>query len=244
LDDVISSMLRGPTEADLHGAARRVEALRAARPGVPTEALVRDLVAGTAHQSALVGATTAGAALLPGLGTVAALTLGTAADVGATLRLQTRMVLDIALLRGARLTPAEARRVVLLVAGASGAGSATLSRVGRTLSARVGERFAARWLLRALPLIGMLSASGTNALATRVIGQRADAYFALGPAAVGDWGASVRALVGFDERPLLRRFGRLIVRRPRAAPRSGEGVGPESGSDGSAPQTATISTAL
>jgi hypothetical protein len=239
---VISSVLRGPTEADLQAAARRVEALRAARPGVPTETLVRDLVAATARQTALVGASTAGAALVPGLGTVAALTLGTAADVGATLRLQTRMVLDIALLRGARPTPAEARRAVLLAAGASRAGSAAVERVGRTLSARVGERFAARWLLRALPLIGMVSASGTNALATRVIGQRADAYFALGPAAVGDWSASVRALVGFDERPLLRRFGRLLVRRPRAAPDGGPAAEPEDGDD-PAPRTAPVSAA-
>jgi len=214
-------MLRGPTEADLDGAARRVAALRAARPGIPTEALVRDLVATTARRSAWVGATTAGAALLPGLGTVAALTLGTAADVGATLRLQARMVLDIALLRGVRLAPEEARRVVLLVAGASGASSATLDRVGRTLSVRLGERFAARWLLRALPLIGMLTASGTNALATRVIGRRADAYFALGPGAVGDWAASVRALVGVDERPWRRRLGRLLVRRRAPGPDGG-----------------------
>lgn len=217
LDDVVAGMLRGPTEADVQGAVRRVEALRSARPSASADELVRDVIASTARRSAVVGAATAGTALVPGLGTIAAMTIGTAADVGATLRLQSQMVLDIAVLRGVALSPQEARNVVLLVAGVSSASTAALNRLGRTASLRLGERVAARWLVRAVPLLGMVSSSGTNALATRVIGRRADAYFSLGPAAMGDWNESVRAVVGVDERPLRRRLGAVGARLRRGA---------------------------
>jgi hypothetical protein len=205
-NDVLNGVLRGPSEADLEAAARRVAALREAGPARTTDELVHELIRTTARRSAVIGATTAGAALLPGIGTVAALTIGTATDVGATMRLQTQMVLDIAALRGARLSAAEAGRVVLLVAGVSSASTATLNQLGRAASRRVGERFAARWLWRAVPLLGMASSSGTNALATHVIGRRADAYFSLGPEAMGDWRESVRAVTGIDERPWWRRI--------------------------------------
>ena len=219
-------MLRGPTEADVQGAVRRVAALRSTRPEASADELVPDVIATTARRSAMVGAATAGSALIPGLGTIAAMTLGTAADVGATLRLQAQMVLDIAVLRGVVLSPQEARNVVLLVAGVSSASTAALNRVGRAASLRLGERFAARWLVRAVPLLGMISSSGTNAIVTRVIGWRADAYFSLGPQAMGDWNESVRAVLGVDERPLRRRLGGLRGRRSplaRAASADGEG---------------------
>jgi hypothetical protein len=221
LDDVLAGMLRGPTEADVQAAVARVGALRAAQPGLSTDELVRRVIARTARRSAAVGAATAGTALVPGLGTLAALTIGTATDVGATLRLQTQMVLDIAVLRGATLSTQEARNVVLLVAGVSSASTTLLNRAGRVAARRVGERFTARWILRAVPVVGMVSSSGTNALATRVIGRRADAYFSLGAEAMGDWAESVRAVVGIDERPLWRRLAggrRRGVAPPLALP--------------------------
>jgi hypothetical protein len=227
LHDIVKGMLRGPTEADVAGAQRRVAALRHARPGLSSADLVQGVIASTARRSAMVGAATAGSALVPGVGTLAAMTLGTATDVGATLRLQTQMVLDIAVLRGAELSTQEARNVVLLVAGVSSASTAALNRAGRVASLRLGERFTARWLLRAVPLLGMVSSSATNALATRVIGRRADAYFSLGPAAMGDWQESVRAVIGVDERPLRRRLDALRGRRSRRVPAT-----PADGGDG------------
>jgi hypothetical protein len=216
LNDVVAGMLRGPTEADVQAATARVATLRTSRPGRSTDDLVRSVILNTARRSAAVGAATAGTALVPGLGTIAAMTIGTATDIGATLRLQTQMVLDIAVLRGAELSTQEARNVVLLVAGVSSASTAALNRAGRVAATRLGERFTARWILRAVPVVGMISSSGTNALATRVIGRRADAYFSLGPEAMGDWGESVRAVIGIDERPLWRRLASRMSRRKKA----------------------------
>lgn len=220
LEEIAATMLRGPTEADVAAAAARVAERRAAHPGRSTDALVADLIASTARRTAAVGAATAGAALVPGMGTLAALTLGTAADVGQTLRLQTQMVLDLAALRGAELTPTEARNAVLVVAGVSSASTIALNRAGRYAALRVGERITARWLLKAVPFVGMLSSSGTNALTTHVIGRRADVYFSHGPEAVQEWGASVRAVLARRPRLPWFRAARLPVSASRrlAAP--------------------------
>jgi hypothetical protein len=184
-----------------------VTALRAAHPDRSTDLLVRESIARTARQTAAVGAATSGAALVPGLGTLATLTLGTAADVGATLRLQAQMVLDIAVLRGADLAGDQARRAILVAAGVSGASTLVRNRAGRMAALRIGERFSARWLLKMVPVVGMLSSSGTNALATYVIGSRADTYFLLGPDAVKDWRTTVRAVTGLWRRvPAERRL--------------------------------------
>ncbi len=200
LEDVATTMMRGPSEADLRAASERVAARRSERPERTTDELVDDVIASTMRRTAAIGAATAGTALVPGMGTVAAMTLGAATDVGATLRLQTQMVLDLAVLRGAELTPAQARNALLVVVGVSSAGRVALDRAGRKAALTVGERFTARWLLRAVPVVGMLTSSGANALATRVIGNRADAYFRAGPDAVRDWRASVRAVLGRRQR--------------------------------------------
>ncbi len=202
LNDAVEALLRGPSQADVDAATTRVRTLREAAAGRSTDALVRDVIARTARSTAIVGAASAGSALVPGIGTLTALTLGTATDVGATLRLQARMVLDIAVLRDADLSGDRARYATLLVAGVSSTSTMALNRLGRLAARRLGERITSRWLLRAVPVVGMLSSSGTNALATHVIGRRADAYFSLGPEALQDWRASVRAVIG---------------RRPRAA---------------------------
>jgi uncharacterized protein (DUF697 family) len=214
LEEVAATMMRGPSEADVLAAAQRVAERRSARPDRTTDQLVDDVIASTMRRTAAIGAATAGTALVPGMGTVAALTLGAATDVGATLRLQTQMVLDLAALRGAELTPAQARNALLVVIGVSSAGRVALDRAGRKAALTLGERFTARWLLRAVPVVGMLSSSGANALATRVIGNRADAYFRAGPEAVVDWRASVRAVLGRRQRTRLPKPARLPAPDP------------------------------
>jgi hypothetical protein len=53
-----------------------------------------------------------------------------------------------------------------------------------------------------LPVVGVIASAGTNALSTYIIGQRADAYFRLGPEAVPTWSDSLRAITGVDERKI------------------------------------------
>jgi hypothetical protein len=69
---------------------------------------------------------------------------------------------------------------------------------------KAAERAVAKTALKALPIVGVIASAGTNVLSSYIIGQRADAYFRLGPEAVGTWSDSLRAITGVDERRITR----------------------------------------
>jgi hypothetical protein len=193
IDKAISS-------ADEKAAGDRVAAWRTAHPGALVEVLVEALIKAKAQQTAAVGAATASTDVVPGLGTLAALALGTAADIGVTFRLQSELVLEIAAAYGHPLAENEKRDAVLVVTGISVGANRLLSKAGRDLAERAAERFAGRSVLKAVPFLGIAASAGANALTTYVIGRRAAAYFERGPEAMGDWADNLRALTGVDER--------------------------------------------
>lgn len=204
----------------------RVQELRDAQPEWTADQLVERLIKRKCQQTAVIGAASAGSGLIPGIGTVVALTVGTVADVGATLRLQTELVMEIAAVHGHRLSPAEKRRVVMLVGGLSAGGSRALAQGGARLSLGLTQRFAQRWLARLVPLAGVGASAGVNAVSTYLIGRRAHAYFIRGPQALGSWTDSLRTLAGVDERRLGRWLGdagKSVGQRARLAlPRFGK----------------------
>ena len=139
-------------------------------------------------QTGTVGAATSAAALIPGFGSLASFTLGVVTDVGVTLRLQSELVLEIA-----------AAHEHTLYAGRSAQraddrhrrqhGHRTAGQPGQPQDGgeSVAERFAGRAFVKAIPFVGIAISAGANILMTYVIGKRANAYFRLGPDAVGDW---------------------------------------------------------
>jgi uncharacterized protein (DUF697 family) len=188
--------------ADAAGAARSVTALRRRHPDWDDERLVAHLIERKARQTAMIGAATTGGALIPGLGTLVALTVGVAADIGATVKLHAELVLEIATVHGQELTPDERRRIVGIVMGISAAESQLIASGIRRFGVRAAEEYGTRWLARAVPVLGVVTSAGANALSTYVIGRRAHAYFALGPEAMDDVQSSFRAITGLDERKL------------------------------------------
>jgi hypothetical protein len=188
--------------ADAVGAARNVDALRRRHPSWDDERLVKHLIERKARQTATIGAATTGGALIPGLGTIVAITVGMAADIGATVKLHAELVLEIAAVHGHLLTPDERRRIVGIVMGISAAESQLVAMGIRRFSVRVAEEYGTRWLARAVPVVGVVTSAGANALSTYVIGRRASAYFSLGPEAMDDVPSSFRAVTGLDERKL------------------------------------------
>jgi hypothetical protein len=113
-------------------------------------------------------------------------------------------VLEIAALYNYPLTEEEKQRIVMIITGLS-AGTTTLARkAGQAAAIKVGEKFAFKSVMKVLPVIGVVASAGTNVLSTYIIGQRADAYFRLGPEAVGTWTDSLRAISGVDERNVAR----------------------------------------
>jgi len=209
VDKLLERLGQAIDETDEQKAAARVASLRADFPADSMERLADRLIWSKCRETAVIGATTSAAAIIPGIGTVTSLTLGVAADLGITFKLQAELVLEIAALYGRTLTPAEKRRIVTLVTGLS-AGTTTLAhRMGKRVSRRLTARIGSKYITGAMPLVGMTASASTNAIMTYVIGQRAKAYFSLGPEAMADWRLSAQAITGLN-RDLLASGGQAV----------------------------------
>lgn len=201
MDALFGRLLKIVNDVDLAQAEERVNAVRQ-KTAASTEILIQTLIRDKCRQTAAVGAATSGAGLIPGVGTVAALVFGTAADLGATFRLQAELVLEIACVHRYPLNEQEKQRLVLLITGLS-AGTATLARkAGQHAGLLLGEKLAGKSIFKALPVVGVIASAGTNVLATYIIGARADAYFRLGADELQSWPESLRAITGVDERKI------------------------------------------
>lgn len=199
---VVTKLLKTLSDADADAAALRVAKLQQEHSEAGPDELCELIIKKKAQQTAAIGAASSGAALVPVVGTLSALTVGVAADITATFKLQAEMVLEIAAAYDFPLDELDEQKVIFLVTGVSTGGNILLNRVGKDLSLKLSERYAQKWLATALPFIGVVASSSTNGLSTYVIGQRAQTYFKHGPEAVDDWKSSLRTLAGVDERKL------------------------------------------
>lgn len=197
-DKLMNRLTQAIDDTDEQEAAARVANLRAKYPDDTLDQLTNRLILAKARETAVVGATTSAAMIIPGIGTIAGLTLGIAADFGITFKLQAELVIEIATLYGHPMTPDEKRRVVMLVTGLS-AGTTTLAhRAGKGISKRLTARLGSKYVVRALPVVGMAASATTNAVMTYAIGKRSQAYFSLGSEAMKDWRMSAGALTGLN----------------------------------------------
>lgn len=192
------------SQVDPAKAAARVNELREQHPGASPDELADRLIKAKCQKTGAVGALTSGSALVPGLGTLAATTIGVAADLGTTITLQSELVYELAEVYRVPAEHLNTRQVVMLITGLSLGAEKALAVTGAKLGGELAERFAHRWLAKALPVVGVAASAGVNAITTYVVGQRARAYFSRGPDAVGDWADSLRALTGVDERRIAR----------------------------------------
>jgi hypothetical protein len=188
------------SEADMAAASDRVSQLLAANPQASTEELVGLLIRHKCWQTGVIGAVTSGLAIIPGLGTVAALTFGVAADIGMTFKLQAELVLEIAAAHGHDLTLEEKRRIILTVTGISAGVNQALQAVGKRIAIKATQLLAEKAVVKAIPVLGVAASAGVNAVTTYWIGRRAHAYFSLGSEGMGDFSESARAISGVDER--------------------------------------------
>ncbi len=203
MDGITEYITNAISDADEAAAAERVARLRENRPEAGAEELVQILIRNKCLQTGAVGAVTSGASLVPGLGTMMALTFGVAADIGMTFKMQAELVLEVAAAYEYLLSPEEKRRVILLVTGISAGANHLLEKAGEQIAKKTSERLARKSVTRAIPVIGVAASGGSNMLTTYIIGQRADAYFSRGPEAVGDWAEDLRTVGGIDERKLI-----------------------------------------
>lgn len=202
MDSLFDKLVEYINKADEAAAAKRVAELREQKPQATKDELVEELIRRKIFKTGVVGAVTSGAALVPGLGTFASLTFGVAADIGMTFKLQAELVLEIAAAHNHMLTEDEKEKVILLVTGISAGANQLLTRAGTKISQEATERLVQKSVAKAIPVLGVAVSGGVNALSTYIIGQRADAYFSLGEEEMDDWGTSIRAISGVDERKI------------------------------------------
>lgn len=162
---------------DANAVRDTVAKARRAHPDDSDRELARRLIRDKAVATGIMGGTTSLVGLVPGLGTLAAVSLGVTADLITTFRLETELVMEIAELLGRKLTPSERRTAVLAITGLGMGLNAVGRRVGTKLTIEVGERYAGKTIMKAIPVAGIFASAGVNVLATRVVGDRALAYF-------------------------------------------------------------------
>ncbi|HFQ94421.1 MAG TPA: hypothetical protein ENK32_10455 [Anaerolineae bacterium] len=217
---IMDRLAQAIDETDEQAAAAKVAEVQAALPDATPEEWVNRLILDKVKQTAVIGAATSGTMLIPGIGTLTALTAGMAADFSLTFKAQAELALEIATVYGRKLTPEEKRRIVLLVTGLSAGTTAVAQKAGGRISRKITARIGSKYAAKALPVVGIAASAAANSAMTWTIGKRAQAYFSGAPAAIPDWSAGWRAVsqtaqnaAGKLPRPHLKR-----LRRPRRAP--------------------------
>jgi len=219
---IMDRLAQAIDETDEQAAAAKVAEVQAAMPEATVDEWVNRLIGDKVKQTAVIGATTSSAMLIPGIGTLTALTVGMAADFSMTFKAQAELVLEIATVYGRELTPEEKRRVVLLVTGLSAGTTAVAQKAGGRISRKITARITSKYVTKALPVVGIAASAATNSVMTWTIGKRAQAYFSGEPAAIPTWGEGWRAVSQTAQnagrrlpRPRLKRPGKPQLRKPR-----------------------------
>ncbi len=222
---VLRYITRSINKANMEAASGRVARIRAARPEVDQNGLVWLLIKNKCWQAGGVGAVTSSTSLVPGLGTLVALTFGVATDIGLTFKLQAELVLEVAAAYGHDLSDEEKQRIVMVVTGASAGANQALQVAGRQVAKAATSKLAQKSVVKAIPVIGVAASAGTNVVTTYLIGQRAKAYFSLGPNEMVDMGKSVQAITGVDQERLANLLTQTTERTWELVSSTGQAVG-------------------
>lgn len=209
-----------PTNNDNRGAmdtadiasAQRVLALHQQYPDKTADDLVEMVIRNNCMQVASQSAANAGLAVLPALSIISALAVGALTNqMNATHQRQAELVRDIATLYGYRFRPDE-KPYYLAVAlglplsnnpnqrpsGNQNMAEELLAKGGQQLVQQATQRLARSTVGRALPVVNIAKAAGSNVLMTYTAGQRAKSYIKSGPASVGTMEQSIGATLKLD----------------------------------------------
>ena len=206
-----NEILPAAQDASDVASTQRVLELRKNNPGKSTDALVEILVRNRCLQVAGVGAATAGAAAIPGVGAVASVAVGSMVDLDSTHKVQSELVLDIATIYAYQFAPGEKQRFVYIALGLDAGGSKSavnsateqlIVKGGQQLARKATQRIASKSVGRVIPVVGVATSAGSNILTTYAASQRAKAYIQTGPDSVGDIETSIRSSLGMAEMKL------------------------------------------
>lgn len=191
---------------------QRVLTLHRQYPNKTADELVELVIRNSCMQVASQSAANAGLAVLPALSIIGALAVGALANqINATHQRQAALVLDIATLYGYRFHPNEKPYYLAVALGLplgnqqnqrpssnQNAAEDLLARGGQQLAQQATQRLARSTVGRALPVVNVAKAAGSNVLLTYTAGQRAKTYIKSGPASVGTLEQSLGATMKLD----------------------------------------------
>lgn len=194
------------THGEVEAANKRVIEIMNQYKGVLSEQEIVDhIIKAKCIQAALVGLIIGGCATIPGLGSIAAIIIGAAADGALTTKLQVDMMLEIGCALGhyEKLKDKKYRKERLLLSaglikhGVDADGkdifidTATndpfTTEAGHRVSEKAIEEFGKRSFLYFIPVVGAVSASATDLSWTYVIGRRAETVFRTGEKDLPPW---------------------------------------------------------
>lgn len=187
--------------------AKKISEMRILNPDATDDDLINMLIKAKAAKTAKVGAISSATSAIPIFGTVISMSVGMFVDLGSTLVAQTELVLEIAEVLGVQQTEREKRETVLWIMGIGGPGQHFTVKISKGLLAKLGERFAKRWVGKVVPVAGILASSGLNYVSTYIIGKRAKAYFTKGPEAMGSLEESLESLSEAEKQSMAEKVG-------------------------------------
>ncbi|HEY84609.1 MAG TPA: hypothetical protein G4N96_05815 [Chloroflexi bacterium] len=203
MDDAMDFITNSISDADEVAAAKRVAKLKKKLPNISNEDLADRLIKKKCLTTGAIGAFTSGVAVIPGVGQVAALTFGSAIDIGMTFKMQAELALEIAAAYEHQFDDAEKRNTVLLVTGVGMGAHRVAVKGGEKIAQKAAEKLATQAAAKAVPFVGIGVSAGANVLTTYVVGQRGKAYFSRGPEEMEDVGDNIRAITGVDEEKIV-----------------------------------------
>lgn len=200
-----------PEDLAAYASDQRVLILRKNNPGKSADELADLLIRNRCLQVAGVGAATAGATAIPGVGAVASVAIGSMVDLDSTQKVQAELVLDIATIYDYQFAKGEKPRFMAIALGLNTSGPSQsktglnpaaeqlIRQGGQQLARKATQRIAHKSVGRAIPVVGAATSAGSNILMTYSAAQRAKAYVTTGPESVGDLESSVRSVLGMEE---------------------------------------------
>jgi len=202
---------RAMDAADI-ASAQRVLALHQQYPDKSADDLVDLIIRNGCMKVASQSAANAGLAVLPALSIIGALAVGALSNqMNATHQSQADLVLDIATLYRYPFRPNEKPYYLAVALGlplgnnqqqpqrsTPNAAEDLLAKGGQQLAQQATQRLARSTVGRALPVVNVTKAVGSNLLMTYTAGQRAKAYIKTGPASVGPMEQSISATMKLD----------------------------------------------
>lgn len=204
----IGELWKSVQAVDRAAVRRRVAALKRDYPDATRDQLHNRLVYAKCLQAGTVGAVTGVTAIVPVVGRVAGVVLGSLADATVVTTLQAELVAETFVLYDFELPEQAERMAVVAVAATNFGATAVSAEVARSVAKQAGAWLGRGVARRALPIASIATSAAGNVGVTYLVGMRAQALCTMRDQPVDDWGDLLRGITSIDERKVMQWAGK------------------------------------